>query len=59
MQRNDLLNYYKGINAEKIYLVHGDQEARMEFKEDLEKEIEKCLKSTRVVIVNKGTKIKL
>lgn len=59
MQRKDLLNYYKGINTEKIYLVHGDAQARLEFKEDLEKEFEKCLKSTRVVIVNKGTKIKL
>lgn len=59
MQRKDLLNYYKGINTEKIYLVHGDTQARLEFKEDLEKEFEKCLKSTRVVIVNKGTKIKL
>ena len=59
MQRKDLLNYYKGINTEKIYLVHGDTQARLEFKEDLEKEFEKCLKSTRVLIVNKGTKIKL
>ena len=59
MQREDLLNYYKGINTEKIYLVHGDTQARLEFKEDLEKELENCLKSTRVVIVNKGTKIKL
>lgn len=59
MQRKDLLNYYKGINTEKIYLVHGDTQARLEFKEDLEKELENCLKSTRVVIVNKGTKIKL
>lgn len=59
MQRKDLINYYKGINTEKIYLVHGDNQARMELKEDLEKELEKCLKSTRVMIVNKGTKIKL
>lgn len=59
MQHKDLLNYYKQIATEKIYLVHGDNQARMEFKEDLEKELEKSLKSTRVVIVNKGTKIKL
>ena len=59
MQRKDLINYYKGINTEKIYLVHGDKQARMELKEDLEKELENCLKSTRVIIVNKGTKIKL
>lgn len=59
MQRKDLINYYKGINTEKIYLVHGDKQARMELKEDLENELSKCLKTTRVIIVNNGTKIKL
>lgn len=59
MQRQDLLNYYKSINTEKIYLIHGDKQARLEFKEDLENELEKSLSSARVVIVNKGTKIKL
>lgn len=59
MQRSDLLNYYKQIQTEKIYLVHGDKQARIDFKEDLENELEKSLKSTRVVIVNKGMKIKL
>lgn len=59
MQRKDLINYYKGINCEKIYLVHGDLQARLELKEDLEKELRDMCKSTRVVIVNKGTKISL
>lgn len=59
MQRDDLLNYYKGINTDKIYLIHGDKQARIEFKEDLEIALEKSLKSTRVVIINKGTKIRL
>lgn len=58
-QRQDLLNYYKSINTEKIYLCHGDKQARIELKEDLEKELEKNLSSARVVIVNKGMKIKL
>lgn len=59
MQRNDLINYYKGINCEKIYLVHGDLQARLELKEDLEKALADMCKSTRVVVVNKGTKISL
>lgn len=59
MQREDLINYYKSINCDKIYLVHSDLKARLEFKEDLEQEIKSCLKSTRVVAVNKGTKISL
>lgn len=59
MQRNDLINYYKSMNCEKVYLVHGDENARLELKEDLEKALADCCKSTRVIIVNKGTKISL
>ena len=59
MQRNDLLNYYKSIRCEKIYLVHSDKQARLEFKEDLENELNNILKTTHVVCVNKGVKIKL
>ena len=59
IQRKDMINYYKSINCEKIYLCHGDTQARIELKEDLEKALADCCKSTRVVIVNKGTKISL
>lgn len=58
MQRKDLINYYKGINCDKIYLVHSDK-SKVEFKQDLEQAISDCLKSTRVVAVNKGTKISI
>ena len=58
-QRQELINYYKGLNCEKIYLVHGDEQARLELKEDLENAFADCCKSTRVIIVNKGTKISL
>lgn len=59
MQREQLINYYKGINCEKIYLVHSNNNSKLEFKKDLETAITDCLKSTRVVAVNKGTKINL
>ena len=58
MQRIDMINYYKSINCEKIYLVHGDLN-KIEFKHDLEEAIFDCLKSTKVVAVNNGTKISL
>ena len=58
MQRIDMINYYKSINCEKIYLVHGDAN-KIEFKHDLEEAIFDCLKSTKVVAVNNGTKISL
>ena len=59
MQREDLIKYYKSINCEKIYLVHGDTNARLDLKEDLENALTECYKSTRVVVVNKGTRISL
>lgn len=59
MQHNELINYYKNINCEKIYLVHGDEQSRKELKEDLEKELYKNCKSTRVIIVNKNMKISI
>ena len=58
MQRKDLINYYKGINCDKIYLVHSDK-SKLEFKQDLENAINDCLKSTRVISVNSGTKINM
>lgn len=59
MQREDLINYYKSINCEKIYLVHSDPDSKLAFKEDLGAAIADVLKSTRVVAVNKSTKITL
>lgn len=59
MQREDMINYYKSMNCEKIILCHGDELAKKELKEDLEKALSDLCKSTRVIIVNKGTKISL
>lgn len=58
MQRQDMINYYKGLNCEGIYLVHGDKN-KIEFKHDLQDAITDCLKSTKVVAVNHGTKISI
>lgn len=59
MQHEDLVNYYKGIVTDKIYLLHGDEQARIELKEDLQNELEKMCKTTKVSIVNKSTVIKI
>ena len=58
MQRKDMINYYKSINCDAIYLVHSDDN-KIEFKHDLQDAITDCLKSTKVVAVNNGTKISL
>ena len=57
--RDDLIEFASSQNCEKIYLVHGDEQARIELKEDLEKALSDLCKSTRVIIANKGTKISL
>ena len=59
MQREQLINYYKSIRCEKLYLIHGNGKDKLDFKHDLEKAINDCLKTTKVVAVNKGMKISL
>ena len=59
MQRDDLLKYYKSMNTEKIYLVHGEMKGKIEFAEDLKNELSNMSKTTKVCVVNKGTKINL
>lgn len=59
MQHTDLVNYYKNIVADKIYLLHGDEQARIELKQDLQEELSKMCKSTKISIVNKSTVINM
>lgn len=59
MQRNDLLDYYSQLNVDKIYLVHGEMQGKLELAEDLKERISQLSKSTRVCVVNKGTMINL
>ena len=56
MSRECMLDYYSSIVADKIYLVHSDKN-KAEFREDLEKEIQKKLKTTKVITPNKSTRI--
>ena len=59
MQHSDLLNYYSSINAQKIYLVHSNQNDKLQFKEELQNEISKQNKTTKIVAVNKSTVINI
>lgn len=59
MQREDLINYYKGIRCNKIYLVHADQAEKLAFKADLEAALSESLRSTRVIAANRSTSISL
>lgn len=59
MQHNELVNYYKSVNAEYIYLLHGDEESRLCLKTELEKEIANMSRTTKVRAINKSTVIRL
>lgn len=59
MQYNDLVNYYKGIVADKIYLVHGDPKARKELREGVNEALRQQLKTTQVSIASKSTVIRI
>ena len=59
MQRKQMIDYYKNIQADRIYLLHGDEKARLELKEDLQEAIANMSKTTKVSVVNKSTVISL
>ena len=58
MSHDDLLKYYSSIITEKIYLVHSDKN-KIAFKDELQEMVRQNLKTTKVVAVNKSTKIVL
>lgn len=55
MQYDDLIEYYKSIGAESIYLVHGEFKGKVDFANVLTDELRKDNQTTKVVAVNKGT----
>lgn len=59
MQNTELINYYKNINTECIYLLHGDEKSRLNLKDSLEKELYNMSKTTKVRVINKSTVIRV
>jgi len=55
IQQNELLNYLKDIQCEKIYLLHGDIDGKLHFKGLLEDELRKMNKTTRIISTVKDT----
>lgn len=54
MQKDSLLDYYSNVDCEKILLVHGDMNGKIEFANELEVAISKNNKTSKVICVNKG-----
>lgn len=59
MQKEQLLNYMKMINADKIVLVHGDKESKEELCKSGIEELRKINKTTQIINSQKGMVIKL
>ena len=59
MQRDSLLQTYGATECEKIVLVHGEMDGKIEFAKELQEEISKNDNTSKVVIANKGYKLSL
>jgi len=55
IQRDELINYLKSIQTDRYYLVHGEMQGKIEFKELLEEELYNLCRSSKVIATNKGT----
>lgn len=54
IQRDSIVKEYGKINAEKLFLVHGDMDGRISVKPEIEAELSKNNLSTKVVVVQKN-----
>lgn len=54
MQRDSLLKIYGATECEKIILVHGDMDGKIEFSKELQEEISKNNNTSKIVVANKG-----
>ena len=52
-----LMEYYKGLNCDKLALVHGSFDDKAKFTEKLQRDFSKEGKATRVVCVNEDSRI--
>jgi len=54
MQRDSLLKTYGATECEKIVLVHGEMNGKIEYEKELQEEISKNNNTSKVIIANKG-----
>lgn len=56
---NELMEYYMNLSYNKLYLVHGNQEDKVQFALDLKKRLAKADKTCKVIATSKDTKAHL
>lgn len=59
MQRDSLLQYYGSVRCEKIILVHGEMQGKIDFTKDLQEEISKNDNTGKIVVAHKGYELSL
>lgn len=59
MQRDSLLQIYGATECEKVILVHGEMNGKIEFAKELQEEISKNNNTSKVVVANKGYSLSL
>lgn len=57
IQRDSIIKEYGKIDAEKLFLVHGNMDGRIAVKPEIERELSKNNLSTKVVIAQKNTEV--
>lgn len=58
-QRDSLLSYYGSVQCEKIILVHGEAESKIEFAKELQETISKNNNTSKVICATKGYSLTL
>lgn len=59
MQKDSLLKTYGATECEKVILVHGEMNGKIEFAKELQEEISRNDNTGKVIIANKGYKLSL
>ena len=59
MQRDSLLKTYGATECEKIILIHGEMDSKIEFAKELQESISKNNNTSKVVVANKGYSLSL
>ena len=59
IQHDEMLSYYSDLNCEKICLVHGEYKSKCNFGKELQEEISKKNKTSKVIVANKSTSLLL
>ncbi len=52
-----LMDYYSEVSYNKICLVHSEQESKIKFAKDLRENLSELNRSSKVVVINKDTKV--